>query len=54
VGYAKTIFDQSPPSETIRESHQQHGSEEEEEEMMPTGETGAVTDQNMGPFGKVK
>lgn len=33
---------------------QQHGSEEEEEEMMPTGETGAVTDQNMGPFGKVK
>lgn len=33
---------------------QQHGSEEEEEEMVPTGDNGAVTDQNMGPFGKVK
>ena len=38
----------------VEKHDQQHGSEEEEEEMVPTGDNGAVTDQNMGPFGKVK
>jgi hypothetical protein len=28
------------------------GENEEENEMLPTGETGAVTTSNMGPFGK--
>lgn len=38
----------------VEQRDQQDGSEEEEEEMLPTGDTGAVTDKNMGPFGKVR
>lgn len=41
--------------ERIEKHDQQHGgSEDEEKEMMPTGETGAVTRERMGPFGMVR